>query len=308
MAVLALVNSGVRRHVVRATSSCMEKQMPESLRFFVTHSSKDVKFARRLGADLQASGLGGFIDTDSIIPGDDFVTRINKGLEECDVYIPILSLDALKSPWCMQEINAAIALNNQPSRQGRPNIISVLVEDCAEAMPPLLQNRLYVNFERAYLSGLWKLLEKGFGIEPATLLRRASMHSGPRLLTGKEAGDQAWWGVCEVLEFSETDSGKTLRVTVESGLYGHTPKIELWRGAFDGKDVGTWIEKRVHVTRGSSTLTWDVEPGIYTVYFVDHQVFHHALSDWGTYEFEQPTPNYEILYRIELLSSGNSAA
>src|SRR6185436_890737 len=128
--------------------------MSKSLRFFVTHSNKDVEFARRLSADLQASGLGGFIDMHSIHPGDDFVARINEGLEECDVYIPILSFDALKSPWCMQEINAAIALSNQPSRQGRPSIISVLVEDCADAMPPLLQNRLYVNFGRAYLSGL----------------------------------------------------------------------------------------------------------------------------------------------------------
>jgi hypothetical protein len=224
----------------------MEKQMPKSLRFFVTHSSKDVEFARQLSADLQASGLGGFIDMDSVGLGDDFVTRINKALEECDVYIPIFSFDALKSPWCMQEINAAIALNNQLSRQGRPSIISVLVEDCAAAMPPLLQNRLYINFGRAYLSALWKLLEKGFGIDPATLLRRTRMYNGPRLQTGEKAGDQVWWGAYEVLEFSEIDCGKTLRISVESD-FRRTPKIELWRGALDVKDIGAWVEKRVHV-------------------------------------------------------------
>ncbi|MFY9607856.1 MAG: toll/interleukin-1 receptor domain-containing protein [Blastocatellia bacterium] len=283
--------------------------MSKSLRFFVTHSSKDVEFARRLAADLQASGLGGFIDMYSIHPGDDFVARINKGLEECDVYIPILSFDALKSPWCMEEINAAIALSNQPSRQGKPSIITVLVEDCAAQMPPLLQNRLHINLGRAYLSSLWKLLEKGFGIDPATLLRRARMYNGPRLQTGEEVGDQVWWGAHEVLEFSETDSGKILRVTVESD-YGRTPKIELWRGALVGKDVAAWVEERVQVTHSSSPLTWNIEPGIYTVYFVDHQVFHRPLRDWHRYdyEFEQPIPDYEILYRIELLSSDDIAA
>ena len=280
--------------------------MPKSPKFFVTHSSKDVKFARRLGADLHASGLEGFIDMDAVGLGDDFVTRINKALEECDVYIPISSFAALNSPWCMQEINAAIALNNQPSRQGRPSIISVLVEDCAAAMPALLQNRLHINFGRAYLSALWELLEKGFGIDPATLLRRAKMSSGPRLLTGEKAGDQVWWGAYEVLEFSEVDSGKTLRISLESDM--RTPIIEVWRGALDIKDIGDWLEKRVHITRGASTLTWTIEAGIYTVYFVDHVVFYRPFDrNPYSYDFDQ-APDYEIVYRIELLSSGNSAA
>lgn len=246
----------------------------------------------------------------SIHAGDDFVARINRGLEECDVHIPILSFEALRSPWCTAEIGAAIALSNQPSRQGRPRIISVLVEDCAAAMPPLLQNKLHINFGRAYLSALWKLLEEGFGIDPATLLRRARMYSGPRLQTGEEAGDQVWWGAYEVLEFSDADRGKTLRVTVESSEQ-RTPQVELWRGAFDGKDVRAWVEKRVHVTRSSSPLTWDVEAGIYTVYFVDHSVFKHSVrgGPYGYWAYEMwPIPDYEILYRVELLSNGNGAA
>lgn len=281
--------------------------MSQPPRFFITHSSKDVEFARRLGRDLRASGLGGFLDMYSIQPGDDFVARINKGLEECDVYIPILSYDALKSPWCREEINAAVALSNQPSRQGRPSIVSVLVEDCAAATPPLLQSRLYINFGRAYLSALWELLEKGFGIDPAKLLRRARMYSGPRLQTGEEAGDQVWWGAYEVLEFSVTDSRKTLRVTVESD-HIRTPAIELWRGAFDGEDVATWVEKRVHVTRSSSPLTWNIEAGLYTVYLVDHSVFSHQIRDGphGYWAYEMwPIPDYEITYRIEVLAGAN---
>ena len=201
-----------------------------SLKFFITHSSKDNEFAKRLSDDLCASGLGGFFDMHSIQPGDDFVARINKGLEECNVFIPILSFAALKSPWCIEEINAAISLSNQPSRDGRPRIISVLIEDCVAAMPPLLQNRLYINFEVAYLSALWELLEKGFKADPSKLLHRKSMLSGPRLRTGVEEGDHIWWGAYDVLEYSEEDRGKTLRINVEADPRGYKPGIEIWRG------------------------------------------------------------------------------
>ncbi len=133
-------------------------------KFFITHSWKDVDFARCLADDLRAHGLDGFFDIYSVQPGDDIVARINRGLEECDVYIPILSAAALKSPWCDEEINAAIMLSKQRGREGRPRIIPILIEDCATALPPLLQHRLYVNFTAGYDPALRELLEKGFGI------------------------------------------------------------------------------------------------------------------------------------------------
>ena len=280
--------------------------MSLTTRFFITHSSKDTDFARRLSDDLHSSGLDGFFDMYSIQPGDDFVARINKGLEECDVYVPILSHAALESPWCTEEINAAIALSNQPSRQGRPRIISVLIEDCVEDIPPLLRNRLYIDFTKAHLSALRKLLEKGFGIDPATSIRQASMFSGPRMQTGREVGDDVWWGAYEVLEFSREDEGKTLRVSVESG---RKLNIELWRGGYDGKDLKAWMENRVHITRSSRssnpTLEWRVERGIYTFYFVDHVHLDRRLGSGPddpmyAYEFDgYPIRDYEILYRIE---------
>ncbi len=60
-------------------------------KFFITHSWKDVDFARCLADDLRAHGLDGFFDIYSVQPGDDIVARINRGLEECDVYICGLS-------------------------------------------------------------------------------------------------------------------------------------------------------------------------------------------------------------------------
>jgi len=72
-----------------------ETNMPP--RFFITHSWKDIEFATRLCDDLRAAGLDGFLDAHSIKPGDSIPSRIERGLKECDVYLPIFSPDALKS-------------------------------------------------------------------------------------------------------------------------------------------------------------------------------------------------------------------
>ena len=135
-----------------------------SSRFFITHSSKDKDFAKHLADDLRARGLEGFIDIYSIKPGDNIAERIGDGLEQCDVYIPVLSVAALKSPWCKEEINAAITLCNDPSRQSRPRIVPVLIEKCQSIMPVLLRPRLYVDFTEGYETGLLELLENGLNI------------------------------------------------------------------------------------------------------------------------------------------------
>jgi hypothetical protein len=142
-----------------------------SAKFFITHSWHDVEFARRLTDDLRRHGLDGFFDLYAIKPGDNVVSKIDMGLKECDVYVPILSRAALKSPWCEEEINSAIMMSKQPTRVGKPRIIPVLIEDCASEMPVMLQTRLYLQFNNDYDMAFRDLLERGFGIaqvsEPA---------------------------------------------------------------------------------------------------------------------------------------------
>jgi len=94
-----------------------------------------------------------------------------------------------------------------------------------------------------------------------------------------------------------------LKVSVDSD-FDRKPDIELWRGAFDGEDVRAWVKKRSQISRSSSTLEWNIEAGVYTVYFVDHSVFSHHIRDGarGYWAYEMwPIPDYEILYKIELL-------
>jgi len=146
--------------------------MQEPKRFFITHSFSELdrRFVRKLHNDLRRSGLDGFCDIFSIRPGDDIVGGINRGLEACHVYIPILSFAALNSKWCEAEINAAYYLSMQAERQGRPRIIPVLIEDCLSSpkMPALVRPMLNINFRDRYEQALGELFNHGFGFDVDT--------------------------------------------------------------------------------------------------------------------------------------------
>jgi hypothetical protein len=130
-------------------------------RFFITHSWADIGFTRKLYNDLIANGLDGFFDERSVPAGGDIPSYIEEGLENCDVYIPVFSSEALKSKWCDWEINIAITMNRE---NGRPHIIPIIAKKCT--IPARLRPLLYVNFEGRYDDALKDLLIKGFGISP----------------------------------------------------------------------------------------------------------------------------------------------
>ncbi len=134
--------------------------MPQ--KFFITHSWKDIEFATKLSNDLRTSGLDGFLDAHSVNPGDSIPSRIERGLKECDFYIPIFSPDALESEWCDWEIDMAITMNR--TRQRRPRIIPVIASPCD--VPDRLMHILYINFVGRYDDALNELLTKGLGIAP----------------------------------------------------------------------------------------------------------------------------------------------
>ncbi len=165
------LRKGQRRGLVETSANADANELSgvislsKSPKFFITHSWDDIELARRLTDDLRAKGLDGFFDAYSIKPGDMIPSEIARGLEACDVYLPILSYAALKSSWCEEEINAAIMLSKESGRNGRPRIIPALVENCQDAMPIFLRTRLYLNFAGRYDDALRELLTAGFGLQ-----------------------------------------------------------------------------------------------------------------------------------------------
>ena len=88
---------------------------------FVSYSRKDIPFAKRLTAELQKCELDFWIDWEGIPPTVDWWREIEKGIEEADIFLFLISPDSVKSKICGEEIETAV-------KNGK-RIIPVIVRD-----------------------------------------------------------------------------------------------------------------------------------------------------------------------------------
>ncbi len=75
---------------------------------FVSHSSKDVALAQQIAGDLGKQGYGIFITPNSLRPGEKWGPAIDRGLDECGIYLVLLTPDAIKSHWVQDETYIAV--------------------------------------------------------------------------------------------------------------------------------------------------------------------------------------------------------
>jgi len=75
---------------------------------FISYSRKDIDFAKRLTGELQKSELDLWIDWEGIPPTVDWWKEIEKGIEEADIFVFLISPDASKSEICKKEIDCAV--------------------------------------------------------------------------------------------------------------------------------------------------------------------------------------------------------
>jgi hypothetical protein len=136
-------------------STTKEQPMPtdSKSRVFVSHSSRDKPFVRKLVTELKKHGLNVWFDEIEIRVGDSIPTKISEGLKDTDYLIAVLSQASVSSRWVQQELNSV--LMNQSSGE-RGIVLPVLMEDCE--LPMLLKDRLYADFRHNFESGVRQLL------------------------------------------------------------------------------------------------------------------------------------------------------
>jgi len=118
---------------------------------FISHAEEDADFAQRLADDLKGLGLRIWISPQSILPGEGWVTAIERGLRESSHVVIVLSPDAMRSEWVEKEIEVAITRE----RKGQINVIPLEVKPCQT--PLLLSSYQMVSFQRDYEAGLSRL-------------------------------------------------------------------------------------------------------------------------------------------------------
>lgn len=121
---------------------------------FLSHSSIDKPFVRRVKRALYPFGPAAWLDESEILPGDPLWRTILKGIKESDRALVFVTEDSQKSDWVQKEVKQFIA-REKSDKQTR--IIPVLL---TPNPPDFLTDRLHVNFHnRPFASGIKELLK-----------------------------------------------------------------------------------------------------------------------------------------------------
>lgn len=88
---------------------------------FLSHSSKDKDFVRRLAHDLEQEGIDVWIDEEGLHVGDN-LSKILSKIKEATFIVVVMSLSAQQSDWVRREIDLA-------RNMGNIRVLPILIEE-----------------------------------------------------------------------------------------------------------------------------------------------------------------------------------
>ncbi|MBN4003468.1 TIR domain-containing protein [Nostoc sp. LPT] len=135
------------------------------MQVFMSYSSSDKDFVRRLKGNLKSEDIEVWLDEDEIIPGDSILAKLEKALFNASVFVLVLSPDSIDSEWVKREREAWINLQIDEEKRAKvesrdPNrrLIPVLYKDCKK--PLFLESILHIPIDNEnYQDGLKKLIK-----------------------------------------------------------------------------------------------------------------------------------------------------
>ncbi|HEX8666285.1 MAG TPA: toll/interleukin-1 receptor domain-containing protein, partial [Beijerinckiaceae bacterium] len=120
---------------------------------FLSHSSKDKAFIRRLATDLLSEGITVWIDEQDIKVGDSIPERIAQGVADSDFFLVALSINSIESDWVKKELNSALV--DEIIRR-KTKVLPVLLSKVE--IPASIKDKKYADFSDNYKEGLRELL------------------------------------------------------------------------------------------------------------------------------------------------------
>ncbi len=114
---------------------------------FISHSSKDKPFVRRLAKKLWSDGYDCWIDEAELVPGDMLSMRLSEAIKESRVVIVVVTEHSLKSKWLKFELNKATEF----MVDGECRVIPIVI---GEVEPPdVIKGHIYADFRKAFAVG-----------------------------------------------------------------------------------------------------------------------------------------------------------
>ncbi len=216
------------------------------MKVFINHSSKDEQYVQRIAKSLKDQGIDVWYDEWSIGVGDSLVSKIEAGIADSNVLLVILSKASIKSSWVRAEINAFF---NKAMSDRNIRLIPVLLEDVE--VPPLLRDRMYVDFRKDFEGGLTTLVKfLQPEIEPCVILPkevlidnfnsgmlRPNMRGGLTLVY-HENGDPLSLRAL----FLNRGQGKSLGLAFDSGSHPNHPVPPQFVGYATRLQFANWTQ------------------------------------------------------------------
>jgi len=167
---------------------------------FISHSSADKPFARRLSEELRRHQIRVWIDERQIKVGDPIPSRIATGIGQCEFFLLIISKAAILSKWVESELNSAYF---QSLSRGSKTILPVLTDDAS--VPDMIHHLRYADFRTNFDDGMSDLL-KAFDLsdDAIAFMSRAERISRIRVLLSKV--DKHGETPIELAELAEDES------------------------------------------------------------------------------------------------------
>ncbi|MBI4686061.1 MAG: TIR domain-containing protein [Nitrospirae bacterium] len=150
-------------------------------KIFLSYAHQDIAMAKRIYADLRRFGLYVWLDSETLLPGQDWGVEIEKAIEESSFFIALLSSQSVdRVGYVQKELKIALdKLEMYP--EGGVYLIPVRVDQCEPAHRRIKKIQMIDLFpESKYENGLKKILQV---ICPG----RLKLRSKPISLTPAEA-------------------------------------------------------------------------------------------------------------------------
>lgn len=123
---------------------------------FLSHSSNDKPFVRKLAADLRRAGFYVWVDEAEIKVGDSLIEKIEDGIDNTDFLGVVISQNSLSSEWVTREVRIALS---QEIAGRRVKVLPILLEPVS--IPSFLVDKKYADFttEEKYNDSLQEVIK-----------------------------------------------------------------------------------------------------------------------------------------------------
>lgn len=110
---------------------------------FLSHSSRDKAFARKLTERLEATGVKVWLDEAELNVGDSLMASISSAIETTDFVAAVISHTSVQSTWVQTELQMAMT---RELADKKVRVLPILIESCE--LPMYLRDKLYADFSR----------------------------------------------------------------------------------------------------------------------------------------------------------------